>query len=186
MNNFEIVSMMETLGYKMVRIGNEYHSNCPRCCDPEGDDRFMVYADGNAFCRRCENWWNPDKFRREFFNNSLLNSMKPSCSYFKEHPKSVHIIQATDFNPHWARSAEELIYRASEDLVSESWGFQELERRGICPDVSSSPNLAAAGIGYVKSDLRVSGAAWGLSKEFLWIPQGILIPTYGAVGGEVY
>lgn len=185
MNNFEIVSLMETLGYKMVRRGSEYHGNCPRCCDPEGNDRFMVYSDGNAFCRRCENWWNPDKFRREFFGHSSSDFIKHPYPFLKESPKTVRIIQATDFNPLWSRSAEELVYKASKDLIPGSWGFQELERRGIRPDLERSPSLAASGLGYVARDMKIPGAYWGLSRDFLWVPQGILIPFIGAIDGEV-
>ena len=171
----------------MYRRGIEYHGNCPYCSDPEGEDRFVVFADGNAHCRKCQNWWNAYKFRKEFFmDSSSLSSIRIPLAFSNEQPKSVRIVQTTNFNSLWSDQAEKLVNRATEDLVIGSWGMQELARRGIHPDVTSMPNGAAAGVGYIQRDVRVSGASWGLSKEFIWIPQGILIPTYGTIGSEVY
>ena len=181
MSNPEIVSMMGALGYTLVKTGGEYHGNCPYCRDPEGEDRFVVFADGHAYCRICQNWWNTDKFRKEFFYNSAYdNSRKPAFSSTNARNSSVKIVSATSMNSLWSQSADDLINRASQELSSDTWGINELQRRGIKvhPDMPITSHPAAAGLGYIKKDCRIQGASWGITKEFIWIPQGLLIPTY--------
>ena len=185
MNEPEIVSMMGTLGYPMVRSGREYHGNCPACLDPEGEDRFVVFADGNAHCRVCQNWWHPRKFQREFFNSGSAStpSSKYSCLAGGGDRNKVRIVPSSAFNPVWSARAEELGIVASDCLVG-AWGAKELERRGIRVDSANEANPIAAGLGYIQSDLMVSGESWGVSRDSLWIPQGLLIPTFSRVCGE--
>lgn len=49
----------EKYGVTLKKAGKEYHSNCPMpCCRGEGKDRFVVWPQGNWFCRRSgESGW---------------------------------------------------------------------------------------------------------------------------------
>ena len=182
MNDPEIVSMMEALGYKMVRQGREYHSNCPRCCDPEGEDRFVVFADENAYCRRCGQWWSPGGFRREFFKGRGSSVfVPPPRGFSRRHDGSVRVVSPRDPPQLWCRQAEELVNYASASLTEGSWGVRELERRGIRPDFERLPNPVASGLGYIPKDIFVDGSEWGLEKGSLWIPQGLLLPSYHSI-----
>lgn len=177
MSNPEIVSMMETLGYAMNRLGKEYHGNCPSCQDPKGEDRFVVFADGNAYCRRCEKWWSPAGFQQEFFKQCGAWPVEfRSKETSAKKSSSVRIISPRDPCPLWCDAADKLVNAMY--LREGSLGVQELERRGIRPDFECTPNPVAAGLGYIPRDIYPTGSEWGLSKDFLWIPQGLLIPTY--------
>ena len=182
MNDPEIVSMMEALGYKMVRQGKEYHGNCPRCCDPEGEDRFVVFADGNAYCRRCGGWWSPSGFHHEFFNGrGSSNPVLPPNGFSSHRDRLVRVVSPKDPPLLWCRRAEELVNHASASLTEGTWGIQELERRNIRPDFEHRPNPVASGLGYIPKDVFVEGSEWGIEKGSLWIPQGLLIPSYHSI-----
>lgn len=191
MNKPSIVSGLEKLGFlvRKSRYRDEWHSNCPNCNDPDGEDRFIVFADGNAHCRRCARWWNPYSFAKEFFGKEDARKIGPvvGANSFIMVAKEKEVAcprlrVVSDAYPSvkWSMRIEEIANNAALDLLTSSWALEELGRRGIRKDV-----VEAYALGYIREDLFIPGHEFGLEKEWVWIPQGIFIPYYHEVNGEI-
>jgi hypothetical protein len=189
MNDPDIVILLQRLGFTPKKRSGEWHSNCPNCNDPEGEDRFMVFADGNAHCRRCGRWWSPYSFAKEFFGEEEAEKIgrgaRANTFSNAQKKKEVMLPQlrvVPDSYPpaSWSIRIEEIANNAALDLLTSPWALEELRRRGIRKDVAEAYTL-----GYIKEDLFIPGHEFGLEKEWVWIPQGIFIPYYHEVNGEI-
>lgn len=185
MNELSIVTSLERLGYsvKKSRYCEEYHSNCPKCSDPTGEDRLTIFYDGNAYCRRCGTWWSPTKFSYDFFGFD-----RPKIRIFRPRKgikvatckKVLRVMQDSIPPPCWSTFMEDLADRTVGNIQLNSWGALELERRGICRDFAD-----AFSVGYNERDVFVEGRLLGMEKPYVIIPQGLIIFYYREVHGEL-
>lgn len=185
MNKLCIISSLERLGYsvKKSRYCEEYHSNCPKCADPAGEDRLTVFSDGNAYCRRCGTWWSPTKFSRDFFGNEK-SEVRLFRSYTRSNAitckKVLRVVQDSLPSLCWSSFMEDLANQTVGNVRPNSWGALELERRGIRRDFAD-----AFSVGYNERDVFVEGRLLEVDKPYVIIPQGLIVFYYKKVHGEL-
>jgi hypothetical protein len=186
MNEIDIVSLLKRMGFDPQKVGKEHHSNCPYCNDPEGNDRFIVFSDGNAWCRRCNKSCTPHSFERDFFKEKRSRDIYPKDSFSSIKRRtgekgSLLKIVSDSYPPiEWLRFFEDFTQQATLEMSTNSWAADELRRRGINPEFAEMFSL-----GYVKEDMYIPGHEVGLEKDWIWIPQGLFIPYWYEVNGKL-
>ncbi len=185
MNELDVISILERLGYHATksRYGDEYHSNCPKCADPEGDDRLVIFPDGNAYCRRCGTWWNADRMARQFLGHGAGGrDFCQGVMWGRAHSsqKILRVMNDTIPSQSWSIFMEKLVDQMVGIYPQGSWGAHEMVRRGL------RPNFAEVfGVGYNDRDLFIDGEVLKVPKSHVFIPQGLIVFYDHEVDGKV-
>ena len=180
--------------------GGEYHSSCPVC---GGKDRFRLHplkqkqnCIGTYSCRQCLVHGDAIEFaiqylhwpkRQAFEQVGNGTPMEKKLFRIPDEFKPQLLIQPSDI---WKFRASEFVDDAHTILLHETKRLIYLENRGISFD-----DVLRYKIGWSHKNHFLSRAHWGLPAELndkneprpLWIPKGIVIPTFadGGMGSPI-
>jgi DNA primase len=165
--------------------GGEYHSPCPAC---KGTDRFVIQPHkqmknciGYYFCRQCGIKGDSIQFCLDHLG---FTSFKEAANYvganIRDQPQNIFAQQknkpaATIINKpsaEWKQQAYTLVQEAHEYLLLQKDILQMLHKRGLPIEA-----IKRYKIGWLPEDKSFEGHIWGLERETIWFPAGILIPT---------
>lgn len=169
--------------------GGEYHSPCPGC---GGKDRFIIWDKLNRyFCRQCRRRGDEVQYYRDFHGLSY----KDACRRLGILPKERAPIltkrsyddqeytndpqfeprQAKTPSAEWRQQAASFILYCQEQLKNNSFALKSLLNRGF-----SRETIEKFHLGFNPDALWLNRGLWGLEVEErkLWIPRGIVIPSY--------
>ncbi|MCX5922142.1 MAG: toprim domain-containing protein [Candidatus Dependentiae bacterium] len=164
--------------------GGEYHSSCPSCV---GTDRFVIQPSkqmkkcvGSYFCRRCGAKGDSIQFCLEYLGLSFKEAVDRVGAKMPEKipnifaKKKSNSAGATINKPSamWSQQARKLVDEAHENLLSQKGILALLNKRGLPIDA-----IQQYKIGWIEQSKNMEGHLWGLEKETIWLPAGILIPT---------
>lgn len=172
--------------------GGEYHSPCPSC---GGKDRFIIWDKLNRYwCRQCNHKGDEIQYCRDFHGLSYPEACQ-KCDIVPKGKSDKRISPPQEkrdislFTPHvaknppdqWRRQAEVFIRYCHEQLKSSPLALELFRRRGL-----SAESLERFHLGWNPSSLWLNSDHWGLESEGkkLWIPKGLVIPTYGYFSRE--
>lgn len=166
--------------------GGEYASCCPKC---GGEDRFIMWpskkmskVEGCYWCRRCESRGDSIQFGIDFLGMEYKEAVKRcGVKESKFTNRSVYTYKPfeNDFraNEKWCIEMKNLIVQASNEIFNHEDIVKQLNERGLNNDVIKKYN-----IGYLAENVSLSREKVGLLKDegnkSIWIPNGILIPTF--------
>ena len=190
------------------KIGSRYAGQCPKCGGSEQTDRFVLFADGGFKCFSCDFKGDRIKWLREMEGMSCKEAhdhegmgCSPSCPHYAScrtgqpvarRPRSVAVshagsakkvptIQEKTPAQVWQDWADALMGKAKALLAHQPNQVAWLEQRGI-----PAWAIDRFGLGWMGHDMRVKRQDLGLpddaGKEQLWIPGGLVIPTFDADG----
>jgi DNA primase len=178
--------------------GGEYHSECPIC---GGTDRFFMQPHkqqpkclGYYKCRQCGTSGDSIQFARDFLDytyeeallavGGTLTPRKPLFSMLNiKHESTVPSLKAPP--QQWITHATSFAEKAQALLLKQSKILAYLEERAITQAV-----VQQYGLGWSPVDQYLVRATWGLDVQRqengqlrpLWIPKGIVIPTFEPSG----
>lgn len=183
-------------GLKPVKVastkGGEYHSPCPGC---GGKDRFIIWDKLNRYyCRQCGRKGDEIQYSRDFHGLSYLEACKKSG----EDPKKRAAFRASlylqeqacfQFEPRisrtppleWTKQARSFILYCQAQLKKDRYARDLLLKRGF-----STQAMEEFQLGWNPTSLWLNRSSWGLDSEEkkLWLPKGLLIPSYNIAAGE--
>ncbi|MCX6989763.1 MAG: zinc-binding protein [Chlamydiae bacterium] len=182
-------------GLKPVKVastkGGEYHSPCPSC---GGKDRFIIWTKPNRYyCRQCGKFGDEIQYSRDFHGLSYAEACKKSGAIPKAFLERAHTQEKRSvyrFEPQeaklpslqWRRQAGSFTLYCQEQLKKSSPALELFYQRGF-----SSTSLEQFHLGWNPTSLWLHRNHWGMdpSDKKLWIPKGLVIPTYDTLTGEV-
>ncbi len=165
--------------------GGEYHSPCPVC---GGSDRFVIQPNkqmknctGYYFCRQCNARGDSIQFCLDYlgFTNfkeaekyveAKLADKMPTIFANTKSKNSVMLLDKPSIL--WIQQANKLVQEAHDCVLLQKDILQILDKRGL--PIEAIKNYK---ISWLSEDKNFEGAAWGLDKETIWFPAGILIPA---------
>lgn len=175
-----------TLKRKGSTNGGEYAGPCPFC---GGRDRFLVWPNhpdgGQWWCRKCDKTGDAIAYLVE--RGELTPSeagrirrgedparpwpVKRTTSPAIPAPRHPERLQPP--GPEWQSAARDFVARCELALWAPGGerALAWLRGRGVTDDT-----IKTAGLGYHDADRYGDPAAWGLDRESLWLPRGIVIP----------
>jgi len=165
--------------------GGEYHSPCPSC---GGTDRFIIQPNkqmkncmGYYFCRQCGVKGDSIQFCLDYLD---FTNFKEAADYAKANlPNLGHNIFTKKNTPDflavlnkpskiWDQQASKIVQEAHDCILLQNDILQNLNNRGLPIDVIKKNK-----IGWLPENKNFEGHEWGLEKEKVWFPAGLLIPT---------
>ncbi len=174
--------------------GGEYHSPCPSC---GGKDRFIIWDKiDRYFCRQCRKSGDEIQYSRDFHGLSYVEACRKSGIIPNEKTQSSRGIVKTHekervflFEPQvakvppsqWRDQASSFTLYCQEQLKKSDFALDLLLKRGL-----SLESIVQFRLGWNPDSLWLKRSDWGLESEGkkLWIPKGLLIPTYDLATGE--
>lgn len=174
--------------------GGEYHSSCPIC---GGKDRFYIqpYKQmskclGAYCCRQCNARGDSIEFAKQFLNCSfveaaaLVQATLPEQNNFKI-SRTSRLITLVKPPSLWIKKATEFVNQAHENLLTKHKILKYLESRGLPKEA-----IIRYKLGWSNKNMNMERSSWGLQEELkengqsrkLWIPQGIVIPSFESSG----
>ena len=192
-----LIDLVEGVGLQPKWVattdGGEYHSPCPVC---GGEDRFIINPNkqkqgssfvGSFWCRKCTNLGGDIvNFCQKFLGLSFTESVNyigaempnnkahnyRNSTIFQNKQKKNILTNIKKPSYDWNQQAEKVVQDANVCLLSRNDILEKLSKRGL-PEQAIKQHK----IGYIAKDKKVEGRLWGLEKETIWFPAGILIPT---------
>jgi len=201
----DIKDLVEEAGYiprrKAACHGGEYCSPCPFCKD--GNDRFIIwpsrhnqngaYRNGRYICRVCGRYGDAIAFLRELYGSSYLEA----CRKLQLEPQKRKLemlgkvfMPSIPLDPPqvWIEKATAFVDWCNATLLNSSVLMNQIQRRGF-----SSESIKRYKLGFNPGtengrDFIRRRRNWGLHEDKfsqkLWLPTGIVIPTF-ALDGRV-
>ncbi|MBY0529259.1 MAG: hypothetical protein K2P51_03620 [Rhabdochlamydiaceae bacterium] len=170
--------------------GGEYHSPCPAC---GGKDRFIIWDKLNRFfCRQCRKSGDEVQYNRDFHGLSYKEACEKNGLVFKK--RTFLLDKKTDqndfhFEPQvvaappleWRKRASSFILYSQEQLKKNSSALNFLFKRGFSQEAIEKFHL-----GWNPNSLWLRRSQWGLQSEErrLWIPSGVVIPSFSLSKNE--
>jgi hypothetical protein len=165
--------------------GGEYHSSCPLC---GGNDRFVIQPNkqmknckGYYFCRQCNIHGDSIQFCRDYlgctnFKEAInllgIEIIDTNSSVFVHKKSKNSFVSLNRPSNRWLQQASIIIEEAHRSLLSRRDILESLNQRGLPIEV-----VKRYKIGFIPLTETFDGILWGLEKEKIWFPAGILIPT---------
>jgi len=169
--------------------GGEYHSACPAC---GGEDRFVIHPNkktknccGHYWCRQCGINGDSIQFCKDFLELSFPDAVERVGATLSENSNVQNFLKTKHQNKNqthftalkppsqaWVTKASSVVKEAHEQLLLQPQILLLLEKRGLPLEAVKNYKL-----GWVNSDTWCEGSDWGLEKERVWLPKGIVIPT---------
>lgn len=172
--------------------GGEYHSPCPGC---GGKDRFIIWDKlDRYFCRQCRKSGDAIQYSRAFHGLSYAEACRKSGIVPKERSALKTPFNGLEkatfqFEPRvaeipslkWRGQASSFILYCQEQLAKNHFALGLLLQRGL-----SRNTIEQFRLGLNPTSLWLKRSDWGLKPEEkkLWIPNGLLIPTYDCSMGD--
>jgi DNA primase len=194
--------------YHLRRSGARHVGQCPQCGGSSGTDRFVLFDDGGFKCFSCGFKGDRIKWLREIDGLSCKEAhdqegkgCAPSCPNYgpcregqpvTRRPRTVAprsigpglllpTLNASMPNPVWQAWAGALLIKAKALLAKLPEQGAWLESRGIPARL-----IDHYGLGWLAHDIRPKRSDLGLpvgdGKDQLWVPGGLVIPTFGQDG----
>ncbi len=173
--------------------GGEYHSPCPGC---GGKDRFIIWDKLNRYwCRQCDRRGDEIQYFRDFHGLSYMeacqkSSTAPRDKSSKRNPFLKEKTYAFQFQPkvaktppvEWKRHAEAFTRYCHEQVKDNHLALDLFLRRGL-----SEESVERFHLGWNPTSLWINRSHWGLESDGrkLWIPKGLVIPTYDRSAAEL-
>jgi len=172
--------------WKATTQGGEYGSACPKCV---GTDRFIMQphkpmkkCTGYYFCRKCDIHGDTIQFGIDFLNLSYKDALAYTNAYEYQSPPH-HSSQSNNKvinnstilqtpNNSWIQQAQDLLQKTHKNILQHSDIISSLEQRGLPKQAIINYQL-----GFLPKERTYKGTEWGLEKEKIWLPSGIIIPT---------
>jgi DNA primase len=167
--------------------GGEYHSPCPAC---GGKDRFIIWDRFNRyFCRQCRKSGDEVQYFRDFHGLSYVKACQ-RCNVAPRESSNTHFKAATQFEPQaaqmpptaWKKQAALFVMYCKEQLRQSLFALDLLSKRGL-----SKESIEQFHLGWNPTPLWLNRVEWGLetNEKRVWLPNGLLIPTYDHSTGEI-
>ena len=195
--NLLMMAEQKGLQYKRAAStqGGEYKSPCPNC---GGENRFFMQPNkpqknclGYYRCRKCGVSGDTIKFAMNFLGMSFKEaqecvgaiisheSIGKMRSFVKKQIVASKIVSPSRI---WKDRAIHFVERAHQSILSQPQALDWLNCRGI-----SIETIKNKKIGWNNQDLSLSKSEWGIivddeNNTKLWLPQGIVIPTFDKDG----
>lgn len=167
--------------------GGEYHSPCPGC---GGKDRFIIWDKLNRYmCRQCNRKGDEIQYCRDFHGFSYVEACRKSGVEPKDKAFGKRILSGQEERPvsqfeprtakipplEWRKKAVSFSRYCHEQLWKDRFALELLHNRGFIRDTIERFHL-----GWNPNSLWLTREHWGLESEGkkLWIPKGLVIPTY--------
>lgn len=164
--------------------GGEYHSPCPGC---GGKDRFIIWDKFNRyFCRQCRKSGDEVQYNRDFHGLSYEDACQKSGIVPRAKSALKQSFKKTIFQYEprmakmppfeWRDQSGSFVLYCQEQLKRDRFALELLFKRGF-----SRESIEQFHLGWNPSSLWLNRSHWGLESDNkkLWIPRGLLIPTYG-------
>ncbi|MFA6066445.1 MAG: toprim domain-containing protein [Candidatus Babeliaceae bacterium] len=166
--------------------GGEYKSSCPKC---GGTDRFFMQPNrqqknciGYYACRQCEISGDTIQFCRDILGQEFNEALKrigitipkrESFSFSLDKAKLISSAIPRQPNETWINNATALVECSYSEILKRHDALAYLAKRGISLEAVKKNKL-----GWISEDLWQDGAHWEVEKDKVWLPKGILIPTF--------
>ena len=172
----------------------EYNSPCPGC---GGKDRFIIWDKLNRYwCRQCNRKGDEIQYCRDFHGLSYVEACRKIGIAPKDRSSTrIPLLQekrpTSQFQPQvvkkplveWRSQAESFTRYCHEQVKHDPFALDLFLRRGL-----SEESIERFYLGWNPSSLWLNRSHWGLETEErrLWIPKGLVIPTYDrSIGGVI-
>lgn len=157
--------------------GGEYHSPCPGC---GGKDRFIIWSEKNRYyCRQCGKSGDIIQYYRDFHGCSFREACEKAHVSSKNKKwrrtwqPSLFIPQVASLpHPQWQLLATEFVNTCHNDLINTPTAIAFLVKRGFSMD-----SMKRFRLGWNSRSIFVE---WmdEEPKHKIWLPKGIVIPTF--------
>lgn len=174
--------------------GGEYKSSCPRC---GGVDRFSIQPNkqmkncvGRYYCRQCGSAGDAISFARDFLGlsfqeavdrtNATVGGNKVRFPFIEPKQQASTKVAITRPSSLWQEKAKSFTMWAHERINSNAKSLEWLRSRGL-----SLEAIEKYKIGWCSTDLWRERSSWGIDAsegKKLWLPQGVVIPTFDKKG----
>lgn len=179
--------------FKASSIG-VYHSDCPNC--GEGTDRFTIWSESDRYwCRRCKISGDAIQFARDYLNLDFRTAHKrvkgcvPDKSIIYDRPSIETLRSAVEPSQQWKDKALKLVNWSIEKINDLPLVKKDLYTRGF-----NDKTIQEFKLGFCinkqshnTNDFFRERAEWGLKSHHegkkLWIPSGLVIPTFSQEDG---
>jgi len=207
----DMLSLVSGTGVALKKVagthGGEYAGPCPGC---GGKDRFRCWPEdkegkGSFWCRQCGKGGDDIQFMVEFMGYTYRQAFDAAGRSMPENYTPAVCRPARDrqkktFEPQvfespadlWRERALKFVEKAHETLLENEAELSYLARRGLDLQAVKGFRLGWFEGENGKGCMFRSRESWGLEtvlkkngkKKVLWIPRGIVIPTFK--GGKIY
>ncbi len=173
--------------------GGEYHSPCPAC---GGKDRFIIWDKLNRYmCRQCNKKGDEIQYYKDFRGLSYVEACQKIGNELRDNPfvKRGSLQEerlASCFEPRiakmpslkWRLAAVSFSQYCYEQLKKTRFALDLFQKRGF-----SEQTIDQFHLGWNPNTLWLERERWGIGSEGkkLWIPKGLLIPTYDCTTREL-
>jgi len=175
--------------------GGEYKSACPIC---GGKDRFYIQPEvqmkncsGRYRCRQCDTHGDTIEFAKKFNGMTFKEAIEYIGAKIPERSLVRQVRRSYTFTPSAIKRPDNIWNRKAEAFVE--WSYKHLQSnpeirlylndRGI-----SNRVIDQYKIGWNPVDVWRERESWGLDNpdnKKLWLPKGIVIPTYEKHDGKL-
>lgn len=164
--------------------GGEHHSACPSC---GGKDRFVIHPNkqmkncmGSYFCRQCGIRGDSIQFCVDFLGYAFKEALEHVGAKLTEQKSAIFITRKSESpimmlskpSNSWIQQAWKIVQEAHDTMLSQDDVLQMLHKRGLPIEA-----LKKYKIGWLSESKSFEGIVWGLEREAVWLPAGIVIPT---------
>lgn len=203
-SDMDLLELANEIGLTPVKVsqtyGGEYACYCPKCGDSgkgTQSDRFRLWPNqktknycGRYWCRQCRIGGDTLQFCKDFLGLSYVeacNRLRITPSYSQRYrvidlkKTKVEFLETTPPNHIWQQKAAAFVDICHQRLFSYPASIALLNERGF-----NENSIRHWKFGYCWEPFWRERTSWGLPeiiksnghKTTLWLPQGIVIPTY--------
>ena len=163
---------------KSYAKGGEFHSACPSC---GGNDRFIIWpTQGRYWCRQCKKSGDVIQFYRDFMGVDFHEACEKVGNTTTTAPIRQACPQPVSPSSSWESKGNIFIQTCLRRLLIDPNVLNYVKERGL-----SLESIQRYSIGWNPVTMFPKREDWGLAKRFengkekkLWLPSGIIIPTY--------
>lgn len=190
----DLIELAKEAGLVPLREGKTYCSPCPAC---SGDNRFIIWPEENRYwCRRCKKNGDAIQFCRDFLEMNYFEACKKlnltgnlnNTRTVHKKAEKLHIAKfPSDL---WLQKAWAFTLWSHQQLLKSPCELLKLYERGLNLDTIEKFHLGLCRdpTKKIASGFFLKRQTWGLDQEFkengeerkLWLPYGIVIPSYDA------
>lgn len=189
-----LIELATEIGLNLTRNGASYSSPCPDC---GGKDRFIIWPSDRYWCRQCGKHGDAIQFCRDFLGLTYAEACKKLNLEKKNYSvpsRTTELKIAKAPSLIWQEKALSFTNGAHLNLMSSQQHLSMLEDRMLSVETIRRYRLGLSinCKGYQSKDFFLDRSCWGLPEEFktdrtikkLWLPYGLVIPSFDA-GGQI-
>lgn len=161
--------------------GGEYHSPCPGC---GGKDRFIIWNKlDRYFCRQCKKAGDEIQYKRDFHGLTYKEACEKNGMVPKEKKTLLNNKNIALYEPkivqepalEWKKQAFSFIQYCKDQLNKTPYALELLKGRRLSKEFIDRFHL-----GWNPKTVWLNRSDWGMEagEKKLWVPKGLLIPTY--------